>query len=156
MKRFNLVLISSVFAVFVLCANSNAQGGPPGCCDLRPATGTVETQANSSAGDVYVSSSLLRSLSLSRGEILDRFADLLFPGKSVDLIIASSRLLTQARYHGLGKFPRAHLLLTDTLHIDIVCVNTVLDSAQPGIMHQRRHVRLIDMYQHHHGRQQQP
>ena len=100
MKRFNLVLISSVFAVFVLCANSSAQGGPPGCCDLRPATGTVETQANSSAGDVYVSSSLLRSLSLSRGEILDRFADLLFPGKSVDLVIASSRLLTQARQIG--------------------------------------------------------
>ena len=100
MKRFNLVLISSVFAVFVLCANSNAQGGPPGCCDLRPTTGTVETQANSSAGDVYVSRSLLRSLSLSRGEILDRFADLLFPGKSVDLVIASSRLLTQARQIG--------------------------------------------------------
>jgi len=100
MKRFNLVLISSVFAVFVLCANSSAQGGPPGCCDLRPATGTVETQADSSAGDVYVSSSLLRSLSLSRGEILDRFADLLFPGKSVDVVIASSRLLNQARQIG--------------------------------------------------------
>jgi hypothetical protein len=100
MKRFNLTLISSVFASFVLCANAHAQGGPPGCCDLRPATSTVETQADSTTGDVYVSRGLLRSLRLSRGEILDRFADLLFPGKSVDLVIASSRLLTQARQIG--------------------------------------------------------
>src|SRR5579884_55533 len=65
------------------------------------------------------------------------------------------RLLTKARDHRFGKLSRTHLFLAHALYIDVIGMNAILDGAQPGVMYQCRHVRLVDVYEHHHRRQQQ-
>ena len=97
MKRFKLCLLTSVLALFALSLNAYAQGGPPGCCDSAKPISTSSDIQTSTSNDLYVSRGLLRTLQLSRGDILDRFSDMLFAGKNVELVISSSRFLTQPK-----------------------------------------------------------
>jgi len=97
MKHFKMCLLTSVLAIFALSLNAYAQGGPPTCCDSAKPIGASSDIQTSSSNDLYVSRGLLRTLQLSRGDILDRFSDMLFAGKNVELVISTSRFLAQAK-----------------------------------------------------------
>jgi hypothetical protein len=97
MKRIKLCLLTSVLAILALSLNVYAQGGPPGCCDSTKPIGSSGDIQTSTSNDLYVSRGLLRTLQLSRGDMLDRFSDMLFAGKNVELVISSTRFLTQPK-----------------------------------------------------------
>src|SRR6266487_2933614 len=65
-------------------------------------------------------------------------------------------LLAETGNNSSGELVRTHLLFAHLWFEDIICMNAILKSAQPGIVHQRGNIWLADMHQHHHSAQQEP
>jgi hypothetical protein len=87
------LLILLLVAPLSLYAQSNPP--PPPCCGDAPSG--LRGEGGGSVGEVttqiQVTRSLLESQRLTRSQFIDRIADTLFPGKRLDLMYTSTRLL---------------------------------------------------------------
>ena len=97
MKKFGLMLSAGVVAMLFVTTNASAQGGsepPPGCCkDIQVVFDNDLPNAPAAEGQVDVSAATLQLLRSTRSQFVDRLAEGLFPGKRVDLVLSSSRLV---------------------------------------------------------------
>lgn len=97
MKKCGMMLSAGVLALLLVTTAANAQGGgepPPPCCkDAQVVFDKDLLGAPAAEGQVDVSSSTLQLLRSTRSQFVDRLAEGLFPGRRVDLVLSSTRLV---------------------------------------------------------------
>jgi hypothetical protein len=97
MKKFGLMLSAGVLSLLFVTTNASAQGGsepPPGCCkEAQVVFDNDLLRAPAAEGQVDVSAATLQLLRSTRSQFVDRLAEGLFPGRRVDLVLSSTRLV---------------------------------------------------------------
>jgi hypothetical protein len=113
MKDLRIFVCAVALAIFLLPCCVSAQGvDPPTCCNVDGggphsiSIGGSET-TSSTANQIVITDESLRTLGISRSDLVDRLAGSLFFGKNVDIIISMTRSLDWARssiLRGTGEF----------------------------------------------------
>lgn len=121
MKKCGLVLSAGVLAFLFVTTTAYAQGGsepPPGCCkDAQVVFDKDLLSAPVAEGQVDVSAATLQLLRSTRSQFVDRLAEGLFPGRRVDLVLSSTRLVLNPTAGGNNK-----LIATDSGDEGLVAV----------------------------------
>jgi virulence-associated protein VagC len=96
MKKCGLMLSAGVLALLFVTTTAYAQGSepPPPCCkDAQVVFDKDLLSTPVAEGQVDVSATTLQLLHSTRSQFVDRLAAGLFPGKRVELVLSSTRLV---------------------------------------------------------------